>query len=165
MRISRKVLCECFVRVFYQNKKLYMSEWLIRSRERVQSITSYTNRGYIPIRFITGSLGVRTRRRRRKLLTASCSLLLLRDWRVSSRTSSRSSPTLELGMGREAQRSEQEHCSPVSITRTKISLPFTWISLIVNGLCKLKQKCLNGPIYRKNNPRLRRVGIAFSFTF
>ena len=63
--------------------------------ERAYSkLLGYTNRGYVPLRFITGSLGVSTRRRRRKLLTASCSLLLLRDWRASSRTSSRSSPTL-----------------------------------------------------------------------
>ena len=119
MRISRKVEREYVLGIFYQSKKLYMSKWLIRSRERLQSVTSYTNRDYIPIRFITGSLDVRTRRRRRKLLTASCSLLLLRDWRVSSRTSSRSSPTLDLGMGREAPRSEQEHYSLVSITRTE----------------------------------------------
>lgn len=118
-RISRNVERECVLGVFYQSKKFYMSDWLIRSRERLQSVTSYTNRDYIPIRFITGSLGVRTRRRRRKLLTASCSLLLLRDWRVSSRTSSRSSPTLDLGMGQEALRSEQERYSPVSITRTE----------------------------------------------
>ena len=102
-------------------------------------LLSYTNRGYVPLRFITGSLGVRTRGRRRKLLMASCSLLLLRDWRVSLLTSSRSSPTLGLGMGREAQRSEQELYSPVSITRTENILTyglFTIYSKKLHRLCK-----------------------------
>ena len=150
------------------HEKSYLSVFQ-RPSIKIKSYSSYTKRYYICFRFIIELLGVRTRRRRRKSLTASCSLLLFRDWRVSLRTSSRSSPTLELGMGREAQRSEQEHYSPVSITRTQNVVKRELFIIYMNKLnrerfVQTKQKCLNNPIYRKNNPRLTRVRLDHNST-
>ena len=109
-----------FLRIVRANSYACVSEWLIRFRSRALTVNYWVILTvHVPPRFTTGSLGVRTRRRRKKLLTASCSLLPLWDWKVSSRTSSRSSPTLGLGMGREVQRSEQELYSLVSTTKTE----------------------------------------------
>ena len=142
----------CF-RVLQSNYSCRCLTGLSDLESAYSQLLSYTNRGYVPRRFITGSLGVRTRRRRRKLLMAACSLLFLWDWRASLRTSSRSSLTLGLGMGREAQRSEQELYSPVSITRTENILTyglFTMYSKKLHRLCKChfhKAKLFHGKFH------------------
>ena len=68
------------------------------------------------LRYTTVFVGGKTQRKRKKLLIVTCYRPHLRGWRASSHMSSRSSPTRESGMDREARRSEPLPWRPVSKT-------------------------------------------------